>query len=398
MKFSLLLLLSVLSISARGAKFEGDIRDWKQESHDKFSDPEVNFKAVMKILREKYVDASVTDEDLYRAAAAGLLSALNSGDEGWNKLMSPRELQDLQIEMTGQLTGIGATLSFDKDTGYAKIHQVIPGSAALKAGLRKDDQILSVNGEKFKGKTLTDMVILIRGPVGQSVKLKVLREDKILPFQITRDQVRLENFVTRRLDEGTALLEIGAFTKTAPQEVRSALNEYRAVKLKKLIIDLRGNQGGGFDQALSVAGIFLPKNAVIARTVDRQGRAQEHLATGEAWSPQTRLVVLTDENTFSGAELLAASLKENRKALLVGTHTHGKWSVQSVEELPNKFTIKYSVMQFQSPSGQSYQGTGIKPDFEVSPAKEESLAERWSEKNPQVLLGIDTQLKAAAAL
>jgi len=122
------------------------------------------------------------------------------------------------------------------------------------------------------------------------------------------------------------------------------------------------------------------------------------LATGEAWSPQTRLVVLTDENTFSGAELLAASLKENRKALLVGTHTHGKWSVQSVEELPNKFTIKYSVMQFQSPSGQSYQGTGIKPDFEVSPAKEESLAERWSEKNPQVLLGIDTQLKAAAAL
>lgn len=394
MKKLILISFLFIGLTSQAGKFDENIFQWKDEPL--FSEPEKNFKAVVRKLLESHVDSSLREEDLYRAATAGMLSALNTGEENWNRLLSPREYQDLQIEMSGKVTGIGATLSFDGDTGHAKVLVAIPGSAAEKAELQPGDLILSVDGKTFKGKSLAEMVSRIRGPAGKSVEMKVLRGEQILPFKITRTTVEIGQIRALSLNESAALLQLGAFTQNSPEEVRQALAKLGGSGLKKLIIDLRGNTGGGFDQVIQVAEFFSPAGKAVAHTVGRSGK-KDYVSKGVAWNPNAKIIVLIDKDTFSGAELLAAALKENRGATLIGQKTHGKWSAQSVDELANHFYVKYSVMNFQSPSGKSYQGKGLPPDFEVTLPSQEPAA-RWAEKDPQKLLEKDPQLRAALEL
>ena len=398
MRFFILGLTLFLGISVRAANFDGNILEWRKEGQ-KFSNPEKTFKEVFSRLKEKYVDQSVTDEELYRAATEGMLAALSTGEESWNKLLTPREYEDLKIEMSGTLTGIGATLSFNAETGTALVQNVIPNTGAQRAGLKRGDQILSVEGQRFKGKTLPEMVSVLRGPSGKSVEIKILREDNVIPLKIVRGAIKLQLFEAKKIDETTGYLTISAFTGDSLQEVESRLKTFADQKLKKLIIDLRGNQGGGFDQVLQVAEIFSPKGSVMARTKSRHGKSKEYTSQKEAWNPDAHLVVLVDHKTKSGAELLAASLKENRHAVVIGATTYGKWNVQSIEDLPNHFLVKYSIMDFESPSGKNYQGVGLKPDYEVAGPAEASLGE-WSQEGTEmsVRLTHDAQLKAAHGL
>lgn len=394
----LCILLSIFYVSiSSAASFEGKVEDWKKEKGEKFSDPEANFKTVLKKLLESYVDKNVTEEELYRAATAGMLASLNSGKEGesWNTLLSPRMLDNFIIEKTGKLTGIGIVLSFDDKTGYARILGVIPNSAASKADLKKDDQILSVNGQRYKDKGLSDMALAIRGPVGDKVHLKVLREDRILNLTITRDVVSLTEVDAKKVDPQTGILTIGFYKEGTARKVEEKLGELNSKSLKKLIIDLRGNSGGTFDDAIKVAELFLPKGTVVVKTKSRGGKIEEYKSNREPWRSDVQLVILTDSNTASSAELLTAALKEGRQAMTIGNTTKGKWNVQSIEHLPNKFAIKYSVSKFESASGQSYEGTGMKPDLEIEGPKGPLLGELQKESDLAKRTKQDAPLKAA---
>lgn len=383
---------------AMAAVFENEVQDLKKISDEKFTDPEANFKLVFKKIRESYVDKNVSDEELYRAATAGMLATLNSGKEGenWNALFSPTMLREFMIEKTGKLTGIGAILEFDSKTGYARVLNVIPNSAALKAGLEKDDQILSVNSKRFKDKTLAEMTYTIRGPAGESVHLRVLRGDQVMSFNIKRNVVTLPEVDAKEIDSQIGLLTIGYFKEGTASVVEQKLKELGAnVKnLKKLIIDLRGNGGGTFNDAIKVAEIFLPKNHVIARTVSR-GKREEYKAHQEPWHSEVQIVVLIDNSTASSAEILAAALKDGRRAMTIGETTKGKWNVQSVEELPNKFAIKYSVSKVEAADGKSYDGTGMKADLEIEGPKGPMLQEIQKGSDMAKRLKVDAPLKAA---
>ncbi|HWU44323.1 MAG TPA: S41 family peptidase, partial [Bdellovibrio sp.] len=169
-------------------------------------------------------------------------------------------------------------------------------------------------------------------------------------------------------------------------------------EIKNLIVDIRGNSGGGFDQAVKTSELFVPKGAVIVKTKDRSGKVEAVKSSRGLLNSDVKIFVLTDKETFSGAEFFAAALRESRGAKIVGERTFGKWSVQRLETLPNHFAYKFTVKEFQSPSGNSFQGKGLKPDVEVSTPAGTVAKELRLKHDIQSRLEVDPQLNAAIEL
>jgi carboxyl-terminal processing protease len=396
---SIFKMVVVFSIGLSTTAFaHSDSKDWKEKPAEKFSEAEESFKITMQNLLEKYVDKSISKDELYRAATAGMLAALNPGEENWNELLSPEEVKQLHEEMSGKVTGIGIELKFDEATGYGLVKKLVPGSAAEKAGIKAEDQILSVDGKKFKGKKFIDMVFAVRGEVGKKVNLKILRDDRIVSFDIKREALAWTPVEFEPITESVALLSIRFFNQETPKTVEQKINEINKSKFKKLIVDVRDNGGGGFEQAVKVTELFVPRSALITSTRSRNGDVEQFKSTKGLLDPEIQVIVLTNNKTYSGAELFTAALKESRKVRVVGESTFGKWTAQTVETLPNKFAIKYTVKEFQSPNGQSYQGKGFKPDLEVSLPAGVGTADLRLKNDLKKRLALDTQLKAAIEL
>ncbi|MEK6626580.1 MAG: S41 family peptidase [Bdellovibrionota bacterium] len=397
MKTSLFLFVLFFSISGLADDVE-KYQDWKDRPSEEFTNAASNFKLVMDKLLERYIDKKITPDDLYRAATAGMLESLNSNAEDWNKLMAPQEVKELEIDLTGKVTGIGIEMKFDDHLGYGHVLSLIPNSPAEKAGLKVDDQILSVEGKKFKGKQFRDLIYAIRGQVGKSVKLKILREDEILTINIKREVIPWTPVEFQKIDKATALLTIGYFTEETPKLVEKEILEINRQNITKLIIDLRGNSGGGFDQAVKTAELFVPNGATIVATRDRSGKVEKYDSSRGLLNKDLQIAIVTNKGTSSGAELFAAALRENWNVKVIGETTFGKWNAQTIDKLPNKFAIKYTVKEFLSPKGNTFQGIGMKPDLEVDLPKEKNVREMRLKFNISERLDMDGQLKAAVEL
>ncbi|MBI2521854.1 MAG: S41 family peptidase [Bdellovibrio sp.] len=376
----------------------GEYENWKDKPSETFIDAETNFKLVMEKLLERYIDKNLTKAELYRAATAGMLASLNSSKGDWNKLLSPQQVKELETDLTGKVTGIGIEMKFDEHLGYGQVLSLIPKSPAEKAGLKMDDQILSVEGKKFKGKQFRDLVCAIRGEVGKSVELKILREDKILIIKIKREIIPWTPVELQKVDNTTALLTIGYFTEETPKLVEKEIAEINRKNISKLIIDLRDNSGGGFDQAVRTAELFLPKEAIIVETRDRSGKTEKYKSSSGLLGKDIKIALVTNKGTSSGAELFAAALRENWNVKVVGETTFGKWNAQTIDRLPNKFAIKYTVKEFLSPQGNSFQGIGMKPDLEIDLPQEKGVREMRLKFDMAERLNVDAQLKAAVEL
>lgn len=372
--------------------------EWQPNEEAIFSDPETNFQLVMKTLLEKHLDKNVNKEALYRAATKGMLQSLNTGGGAWNDLISPTEFKEMQMELSGKTMGIGVSLKFDENTGNALVMNTVKESAGEKAGIKEGDQILSVDGKKFKGKSFADMVFAIRGEAGKSVKLRVLRDDDILTFNIKREKIAWTSLAVefQQINEQVGLLSIDLFNEETPKIVADKIAQLSKKNIGNLIIDLRSCTGGGFDQAVKTAELFIPKNAVIVKTKNRDGKMEEFVSTQGLLNPKTKVIILTSHETSSGAEFFTQALVENIKAKTVGETTLGKWNAQRLEVIPNKYAIKYTVKEFQSPSGKSFQGVGIKPDVEVSTPEKIDLTQL--KRDLVKRLEQDPQLKAAIEL
>lgn len=369
-----------------------------EKSDERFTDAEANFQLVKRSLLERYIDKGLSEEDLYRAAAAGMLESLNAGEESWNRLLSPDDFQAMRNDLTGQVVGIGTELAFDRSTGYARILRVIPKTPGEKAGLKKEDQILSIDGRRYKDSPFVAMIGALRGKAGTTVELKVLRDDKILTFNIRRQAIPWTPVELAKIDAGTFLLFIGYFNEETPKLVEEKLSEFSRAKGKKLIIDLRDNSGGGFDQAVRVAELFIPKGTLIAKTIDRDGKGESFVSGKGLLTADVHVVAVANKGTSSGAELMLAALKESRGIKFVGESTFGKWNAQTVETLPNGFAMKFTVKTFRSPRDHSFQATGLKPDVEVALPKDTEARELRLKWELPKLLAVDSQLKAAVEL
>lgn len=330
-----------------------------------FTNAEQTFRSVRDMLRQRY-HREVTDDELYRAAVAGMLQNIEPQLAPYNKLMSPEEVRALNEDLRGEYVGVGVAIKFEDSSGISDVVNIIPGSPAERAGVRGGDKILTVAGKSYKGKTLRDVVSDIRGPVGEAVTLSILRGTEVKTFSIRREQLTYETVTTVMLPGDVGYLLIRQFSEKTPQAVRTGVQELVGKRARALIFDLRDNQGGLFEQAATTASLLLKRGTTLAK-VHRRGEA-ERVVTSEGTGPELGLplALLIDGETASSAEMLAGALREATGALLVGGKTRGKGSVQTVEELPNRYAIKFTTGEFLLPSGQRIEGTGLTPDVEVT--------------------------------
>jgi carboxyl-terminal processing protease len=226
----------------------------------------------------------------------------------------------------------------------------------------------------------------------------VLRDDRLISFPIVRQLVTLEVVHEGTLSDGVGYLHIMSFNAKTRPAVDVGLDALVKAGARALVVDLRGNQGGGFEDALATAEALLPAGAGIAK-VQKKGEA-EHVysvksgATKLATAP---MAVLTNGDTASGAEILAVALRQGRKATIVGEKTFGKWSLQTIEDLANGYAVKYTISLLRAPTGETYDGVGVTPDIEVNMDHKASLAS-WHERDLEKRLAVDSQLRTASNL
>lgn len=364
---------------------------------EKFADGARAFAKVRESLLQNYYAEGLTEDDLYRAATAGMLEKIDPTMRKWNRLVGPAEHSELKNDLRGELVGIGVHIQFDEKSGYADVLSTIPGSPSEKAGLVTGDKIVTVNGKLYKGMRLEDVVADIRGKAGEPVALSVLRADKLVVFNVPRERVAYNQATAVDLPDAVGLVRIQGFTEKTPATIRASLEDFEKKGIKALIVDLRQCPGGAFDPALETASLFLPEGTPIVTLKHRGKPDEKRVAKGKAVLAAVPSVVLVNENTSSGCEILASALQEGRHARIVGKKTFGKWSLQSLDELPNGYAFKYTISLFTTPSGRTFGGTGLAPDVEVS-MEEATLIRANAAAKVEDRLALDSQLRTAKEL
>jgi carboxyl-terminal processing protease len=362
-----------------------------------FTGGERAFTEVKEALLKSYYAEGLTEDDLYRAAARGMLEHADPQMGKWNKLLAPADLAELDADLKGEVVGIGARIEFDSGSGHAEVKGTISGSAAEKAGLVAGDTIVSVDGKLYKGLREHDLVADIRGKAGETVTLTVLRGDKLQQVPIRREVVAFDAVSDFIVGRTTGYVGVRSFSeKTAPL-VRSALEDVARQGARAVVLDLRGNQGGSFEAAVASAELFLPAGTGIVTVRTREEKPDARISKGTPILASVPLAVLVDGMTSSGAELVTGALQEGRRAVVVGEHTYGKWSVQMIDKLSNGYAFKYTMGLFQTPAGRSFQGTGLTPDVEVDmPGADVEKAQAITD--PVKRLAADPQLRSACGL
>jgi carboxyl-terminal processing protease len=363
---------------------------------EKFGDGQKAFATAKDALLTRYYAAGLTEEDVYRAAVRGMVEDIDAKMHRWNKLLSPAELAEVQTDLSGEIVGIGVSIRFDDPTGHIEVLATMAGSPAEKAGLLAHDTIVSVNGKLFRGKSFGDAVHELRGRAGDPVVLSVLREDKLLPFTVVRAPVQIQE-VRHFVLDGVGELAISMFTAKTVPAVRAALEDFRTAHVRAIALDLRGNHGGSFDDAVHSAELFLPSGAPIVKLERREGKEETVTSKANPLLPSIPVVILVNQDTSSSAELLAGALSEDLHAQIVGTRTFGKWTVQSLDELGNGYAIKYTTALFHTPSGKSYEGVGLTPDVEVD-ADRQQVERALFITDATARLAADPQLRTALSL
>ena len=317
-------------------------------------------------IQNQYVE-KVEPNILIEGAIKGMIESLNDPHSQW---MSPKSYQEMEIEKEGEFGGLGIKITM-KD-GLLIIVSPIEGTPASRAGLQPDDVILRIDGSSTTGITLNEAVSRLRGKPGTQVNITIQREGEKEPFQITlvRDVIQVPNLKKSLLPDEIGYIRIIGFTnENTANDLKTALINLKKEKIKGLILDLRNNPGGLLSQAIAVADQFLSSGIIVST----QGREPESAHIYQAHSKgeglKIPLIVLINEYSASASEIVAGALKDQKRAILTGTKTFGKGSVQSIIPLDNDGAMAITTAKYYTPSGVSIEGKGIEPDLKVDKFK-----------------------------
>lgn len=300
--------------------------------------------------------------DLQRAAVEGMLRRL--GDP-WARYYTAVEYDDAQGRLTGRYSGVGLWLGgAGTDTDPVKVASVQPGSAAERAGVRAGDVIAAVAGRSVAGWAPAQVAAALRGGPGGAVTLRVRRGSTEHEFRLVRTALRSDDVTVERTAPDIQVIRVSAFTRGVGRRVRTAVEQWRAQSGGGLILDLRGNPGGLLEEAVQTASALLPGGVVVI--YERRGQAPRQLPVTAPGDGRTPLVVLVDAGTASAAEVVAGSLRDRDRAVIVGSRTYGKGSVQEPVRLDDGSVIELTVGRYRTPSGRDLDGVGIDPDVAVS--------------------------------
>jgi len=323
---------------------------------------------VRELVRAKHLRADAPDAQLWTGAIQGMLATLESeGAQDVNVLLSPERLQQLQDGISGKLSGVGVVIKLVE--GMLLVQQPLDGSPGQKAGLKPGDRILAVDDRPVKGHTLGELVGMIRGPSGTTVRLMIQRETEEFVTPVVRGSVKVPPASGRMHGDKVGVVHLSMFSRTTAVALDEQIAKLSEQGATDFVLDLRGCPGGLLDQALVVAGRFLPAGATIVRIQRRQGEPEVHTVEAAGRWAELPLVVLVDGSTSSGAEILAAALQSNQRALLVGERTFGKGTVEELFDLSQGWAVKLTVARFEGPHGERWQGEGLKPNLVVGNPK-----------------------------
>ena len=319
------------------------------------------FVDVFDAIKKNYVN-EVSNQTLMEYAIRGMLARLDPH----SAYMNNEEFEAFKQESEGEFAGIGVVL--DIKAGSISVVSAIEGSPAARAGIASGDIILQVNGQNVADLTLAETDKLLDGNVGSTITLTVQRDETIIQHNIVREIIHTNSVSSNLLAPGYVSIKISQFQEDTAgmltREIESLKVKY---ELSGVILDLRGNPGGYLDSAVDSADLFLDSGLIVgARGRDENANEEFHANPGDVLAGIT-MVVLVDEGSASGSEIVAGALQDNRRALIVGQTTFGKGSVQTITPLYYGGAVKMTTARYYTPGGQSIQGRGITPDVTLSP-------------------------------
>jgi len=328
------------------------------------------FSQVLELVEENYVKEMAL-KDLIYGAIEGLLANLDPH----SSFLKPEDYRELQIETKGSFTGIGIEITL-KD-GVLTVVAPIEGTPAWKAGLKSGDKIIKINGKPTKGMSLMEAVKLLRGPKGTKVTISIFREGfkELKDITLVRDVIPIKSVRFKTLEPGYGYVRISSFQEKTAKELREALKalEKENEPLKGLVLDLRNNPGGLLEAAVEVADEFLEEGLIVYTKGRRKDQNFKFEAQPNRYKHPYPIVILVNAGTASASEIVAGALQDHHRAIILGTKTFGKGSVQTIIPLPDGSAVRLTTAQYYTPSGRSIQAEGIEPDLEIPEIKPECL-------------------------
>ncbi len=330
------------------------------------------FVEVMQKIKQDYVEP-VSDKRLLQNAINGMLTGLDPH----SAYLDATQYKQLKINTSGRFGGLGIVVAPDKR--FIKVVSPIDGTPAQRAGIHSGDVIVRINGESVEGMKLDQAVKRMRGAPGTSIELEIIRPGHPTPLRFTlkREIIRVDSVKSRLLEPGYGYVRIASFQSATSADLRKALAKLKKTNkapLRGLVLDLRNNPGGLLNAAVSVSNTFLSRGLIVyikGRIPDSSHRFEA--LPGDALSGAP-IVALVNGGTASAAEIVAGALKDNHRALVVGTRTFGKGSVQTVLPLSQDTAIKLTTALYYTPNGHSIQAEGIRPDITVEPLQVKAAA------------------------
>lgn len=338
------------------------------------------FGDIFERVRAGYVE-EISDESLIEAAVNGMLTSLDPH----SSYLSPKNFRDMQTQTRGEFGGLGIEVTMEN--GYVKVVSPIDDTPAFRAGLKSGDLITHLDTEPVQGLTLSEAVEKMRGKVGSDLKLTIRREGRD-PFDVTvtRDIIKIRSVRSRMEGNDIAYVRITSFSEQTTASMERAINrlkEEAAGKLKGVVLDLRNNPGGLLDQSVKISDAFLNQGEIVSTRSRRADEGQRFNAKPGDITEGLPIVILVNGGSASASEIVAGALQDHRRAIILGTRTFGKGSVQTIIPLSGHGAIRLTTARYYTPSGRSIQARGIDPDIVVEQAKLEKITqpERRREEN-----------------
>ena len=319
------------------------------------------FGEVLEKINKEYVD-EVDPAKSMDSAINGLLQSLDP----YSAYMSPESFKNMQTDTKGEFGGLGIEVGME--AGVIKIISPIDNTPASKAGLKAGDYIVKINNIQVQGKSLTEAVDLMRGPVGSSIEITVRRRGikKALTFNITRKIIEVQSVKLKLIDNNTAYIRLSSFNDNSSEQIEEKIKGLNKNKnIKGFILDLRNNPGGLLSQAIKISDFFLENGEIVSTKSRKISENRKWFAKKGDLIQGKTLIVLINYGSASASEIVAGALKDHKRAIIIGENSYGKGSVQSVIPLKNNGAIRLTIAKYYLPSGKSISEVGVTPDIEV---------------------------------
>ena len=320
------------------------------------------FGEVLEKINKEYVD-EINQSESMDSAINGLLQSLDP----YSAYMSPEIFNEMQTETSGEFGGLGIEVGME--SGVVKVISPIDDTPASRAGIKAGDYIVKINDTQVQGKSLTEAVELMRGPVGSGIELTIRRrgEKKALTFNIVREIIQIKSVKSELLEKNIGYIRLTSFNENSGKQIKREIERFeKNNNTESYILDLRNNPGGLLSQAIKIADFFLENGEIVSTKSRKSYENRKWFAKkGDIIGGKT-LVVLINYGSASASEIVAGALKDHKRAILLGESSYGKGSVQSIIPLNNDGAIRLTVAKYYLPSGKSISEVGVSPDIEIN--------------------------------